>query len=604
MSIPAPEYTLITPRVVQGHLNRSHFNSELDQVFIRRIVPRKIDAEHHLVLPMRIIQGADGLPGTLEIAMSKPADMRAQDYLVKILQDESQGLNVLVRHVPEDAVRRAIDFVFGLGGKLDQDDQDELEFADEGNRAEDESAILVDKPTDLVSIRKLRQCLREAINSRTTDLHLEATKNGGRVRMRQDGRLVDHLANIQSGDYGQMISWLKIQARKDIAEKRLPQDGGFYITNAKRRVDVRFSSIPTIFGEKVVLRFLDSESDDHPARKGLGALINRPAYLGMLETALNTPEGIILVTGPTGSGKTTTLFGCLNYLRNKYGTEYNITTVEDPVEYRVEGVNHVEVKPEIGFTFASSLRSIVRQDPDFLMIGEIRDQATAEIAMQSALTGHLVLSTLHTNNALGAIPRLLDLGARPFMLASTIILLQAQRLIRRLCPSCGQRQTLTEDQVRDRLVKGGVLHRIDELVAGPVYKPFQEGDVRGCEVCENSGFKGRIAVMELLPVTPKIKELIENQASQIEMTKYATRQGFRLLVEDGLDCVKEGLTSLEEAIELAPSSYEQDALTQDDLTVGPATIVVNKASTANAIFEKPPARSSRPARSGKAITLD
>ncbi len=271
MSPLPPQFSLVTPKIAKGHLNRTHFASDLDQSFIRSVVPRKIDAENHLVLPMRIQAGIDGEPGTLEIAMSRPDDTRAQDYLVRILQEESLGLNVHVRQVPEEAIRRAIDFVFGLsGGSLAEQDDDEAD--DDNVRAEDETAILIDKPSDLVSIRKLRQCLREAINSRTTDLHLEATKTGGRVRMRQDGRLVDHLANIQSSDYNQMVSWLKIQARKDIAEKRLPQDGGFFITNANRRVDVRFSSIPTIFGEKVVLRFLDSESEDHPARKGLGAL--------------------------------------------------------------------------------------------------------------------------------------------------------------------------------------------------------------------------------------------------------------------------------------------------------------------------------------------
>lgn len=284
-----------------------------------------------------------------------------------------------------------------------------------------------------------------------------------------------------------------------------------------------------------------------------------PEFLQIFENALNTPEGIILVTGPTGSGKTTTLFGCLNYLRDKFGSEYNITTVEDPVEYRIEGVNHVEVKPEIGFTFASSLRSIVRQDPDFLMIGEIRDKDTAEIAMQSALTGHLVLSTLHTNNALGAVPRLLDLGAQPFMLASTVILLQAQRLIRKLCPKCGHNQTLTEKEIAEKLRHNGMMHRRDELMATPVYKPYHEGKRRGCDACENSGYKGRLAVMELLPIMPKMKELIERQASLLEMTQYAVSQGFRLLVEHGLDHVKEGTCSLDEALELTPSNYEHVA---------------------------------------------
>jgi type IV pilus assembly protein PilB len=327
-----------------------------------------------------------------------------------------------------------------------------------------------------------------------------------------------------------IVSRLKIMARLDIAEKRLPQDGRIKLRMAKgREMDFRVSSVPILYGEKIVLRLLDKSS----LQLDMTKLGFEPSSLEELNKAIHKPVGMILVTGPTGSGKTTTLYSVLSELNKE--TE-NIMTAEDPVEYNFMGINQVQMHDDIGLTFASSLRSFLRQDPDIIMVGEIRDFETAQIAIQAALTGHLVLSTVHTNDAPGTITRLVDMGIEPFLISSSIILVLAQRLARKICMECRE-QIKVHPQL---LIDLGVPP--DEAKTVPVYKG------KGCPICSNTGYKGRIGLYEVMPMKEEVKELILGRASASEIKKEAFRLGMRTLRQSGIHKVKEGQTTIEEVL--------------------------------------------------------
>jgi type IV pilus assembly protein PilB len=378
-------------------------------------------------------------------------------------------------------------------------------------------------------IKIVNGILIKAIKLGASDIHFEPYERTFRVRYRIDGVLRrDMSLPIQIKNA--MTSRLKIMARLDIAEKRLPQDGRIKLRLGKgREMDFRVSSIPTLFGEKVVLRLLDKSA----LQLDMTKLGFEESSLADLKAAIHKPVGMILVTGPTGSGKTTTLYSALSELNKE--TE-NIITAEDPIEYNFMGINQVQMHEEIGLTFASALRSFLRQDPDIIMVGEIRDFETAQIAVQAALTGHLVLSTVHTNDAPGTITRLIDMGIEPFLISSAVILILAQRLIRKICMDCREPIKVHPQLLIDLGIPP------DEVKSFPVYKG------KGCPICNNTGYKGRIGLYEVMPMKEEIKELVLSRASTSEIKKEAMRLGMKTLRQSGIMKIKDGVTTIEEVL--------------------------------------------------------
>ena len=378
-------------------------------------------------------------------------------------------------------------------------------------------------------IKIVNGILIKAIKLGASDIHFEPYERNLRVRYRIDGVLRrDMSLPIQIKNA--MTSRLKIMAKLDIAEKRLPQDGRIKLRMGKGgEMDFRVSSIPTLFGEKVVLRLLDKSA----LQLDMTKLGFEESSLADLKAAIHKPVGMILVTGPTGSGKTTTLYSALSELNKE--TE-NIITAEDPIEYNFMGINQVQMHEEIGLTFASSLRSFLRQDPDIIMVGEIRDFETAQIAVQAALTGHLVLSTVHTNDAPGTINRLIDMGIEPFLISSAVILILAQRLIRKTCMDC--REPI---KVHPQLL-------IDLGIPPDEVKSFQVYKGKGCSICNNTGYKGRLGLYEVMPMKEEIKELVLSRASNSEIKKEAIRLGMKTLRQSGISKIKDGVTTIEEVL--------------------------------------------------------
>jgi type IV pilus assembly protein PilB len=370
--------------------------------------------------------------------------------------------------------------------------------------------------------------LVQAIKDRASDVHVEPFEKGLRLRYRIDGVLVDATPPPKQMQLA-LASRFKIMSSLDIAERRLPQDGRMRVRVAGKDYDLRVSVMPTVHGEKIVLRVLD--------KTNLSASIDKlgldPDTFIQVKAAIDAPHGLILVTGPTGSGKTTTLYSALNELNNPI---YNIITVEDPVEFQIPGINQVPVKKEIGLSFANALRSILRQDPDIIMIGEIRDTETAEIAIEAALTGHQVLSTMHCNDAPGAIARLDDMGIAPFLISSSVILSCAQRLVRRICSHCKEPVTYPVKMYQDLNIDPGMFDGVT-LYRG-----------RGCERCKNSGYAGRMAIIEAMQITDEIRKLIIARANTREMAKIAIGQGMRTLRMVALDRAREGVSTLEQTL--------------------------------------------------------
>ena len=377
-------------------------------------------------------------------------------------------------------------------------------------------------------IKMVNQMIHHAVESGASDIHIEPFENRLKVRYRIDG-LLRETESPPAHTASAVVSRIKIMANLNIAERRLPQDGRLKVRVGGRLVDLRVSTIPTMYGESLVLRILQRDE----MALDFDPLGFSPEIKQTLLDILDKPHGILLVTGPTGSGKTTTLYAALKTLNTP---ERKIVTVEDPVEYNIEDVNQVQVKPKIGLTFANALRSIVRQDPDVIMIGEMRDQETARIAVQSALTGHLVLSTLHTNNAAGSISRLLDMGVEDYLLTSTVEAVLAQRLVRVLCPHCRQQYTPMEDIIR-LLRLAGISDENPVL-----YRAV------GCEQCDGIGYAGRIALIELMVMTDSLRHLIVTRADTTEIAKQSAKEGYPTMFHDGMRKAMDGITSVEEVI--------------------------------------------------------
>ena len=388
-----------------------------------------------------------------------------------------------------------------------------------------QTADLLAGDDDAPVIRFINGLIAEAVKLRGSDIHIEPQENSLLVRLRVDG-VLNEIHSLPSKIAPMLVSRIKVMARLDIAEKRLPQDGRISLSMGGRYIDVRVSTLPAQHGERVVLRLLDRDQTRHDiADLGMSA-----ENLAKLNTALQQPNGILLVTGPTGSGKTTTMYAALSILNDR---RRNILTVEDPVEYSLEGVGQTQVNSKVGMSFAAGLRAILRQDPDVVMVGEVRDVETAEIAVQASLTGHLVLTTVHTNSAVGAITRLRDMGVQSFLLASSIKLIAAQRLVRKLCDNCKQEfspDTATKKQV-------GIPDRDKRTLY----------DAVGCAACQHSGYVDRIGLYELVNVDKKLRQLIHDDASEQEIAAYALTQS-KTLAQSGFEQVLEGNTSLEEVL--------------------------------------------------------
>lgn len=391
----------------------------------------------------------------------------------------------------------------------------------------DDLERLSDRASDAPVIRLVDRLLTAAMDAGASDVHIEPSADAVKVRYRVDGLLQD--VEVLSARWAEPIaSRVKLLARLDIAEKRTPQDGRIRFSARGHSLDLRVATFPTLHGEAIVLRLLGQQT----VALALDALDLGSRGLADLRQALHSPHGIVLITGPTGSGKTTTLYAALNAIRRP---ELKIVTVEDPVEYTLEGVSQLQVKPEIGLTYGAALRSVLRNDPDVIMIGEIRDRETADIAVRAALTGHLVLATLHTNTAAGAVTRLLDLGVEDYLLASTLVLCAAQRLVRQLCPACARMTNTTEEE---RILMAGALD--------PRHVPGTLARAVGCPACRERGYAGRLPIFEALPIGPEERGLIRGFSSEAALAECARRKGAPSLWQHGMEQVRSAKTTLDE----------------------------------------------------------
>lgn len=461
----------------------------------------------------------------LTIATADPGDQQVADKIKFATQSsvdwviaEYDKLSKLVE-AQGASVAKAMDTIIG----------DDFEFNEEAEIApsetEEKSADVEDAPV----VKFLQKMLLDAFSMRASDLHFEPYEHTYRVRFRIDGELRE-IASPPIAIKEKLASRIKVISRMDISEKRIPQDGRMKLkVGADKVIDFRVSTLPTLFGEKIVIRILDPSS----AKLGIDALGYEPQEKEKLLNAINRPYGMVLVTGPTGSGKTVSLYTCLNIL-NQPGV--NISTAEDPSEINLPGVNQVNVNDKAGLTFAAALKSFLRQDPDVIMVGEIRDLETADIAIKAAQTGHLVLSTLHTNDAPTTLTRMLNMGIAPFNIASSVILITAQRLARRLCPHC----KAPADVPRKALIDAG--YAADDIDGSwTPYKPV------GCSAC-NNGYKGRVGIYQVMPITEDMQRIILKGGSALEIAEQASREGVRTLRQSGLHKVKLGITSLEEVL--------------------------------------------------------
>ncbi len=482
---------------------------------------RAEDARRFKVIPVAF--GETGLV----VAVSDPLDIDTIDSLSFLLQREIE----LVCTSPEK-IREALIKYYGTADEASDILQERIgEDVDLGLEIGEGAAVVEGDEADAPIIRMVSMLLIEAHRAGASDIHLEPLDKKFRVRFRIDGVLQEMQAppkRLQSA----IVSRIKIMTGSmSIAEKRLPQDGRIQVKIKKKPIDLRVSTLPTNHGESVVMRVLDKSS----LLLGLPELGFFSDDQEIFERLIKLPDGILLVTGPTGSGKTSTLYACLNYINKP---DRKIITVEEPIEYQMNGINQVQVNHDIGMTFPAALRSILRQAPNIIMIGEIRDLETASIATNASLTGHLVFSTLHTNDAPSAVARLIDIGVQPFLVASSVRAMMAQRLVRRLCPNCKQPGELSETELRALRIEAGQLR--DAQVMKPV----------GCDQCRNTGYKGRMGIFEIFIIDDEVRHMINKRSSTLTLRQRARELGMRTLREDGVRKVLAGLTSAEEVISI------------------------------------------------------
>jgi type IV-A pilus assembly ATPase PilB len=482
------------------------------------------DARRYQALPIALRNGI------LTVAIGDPMGMQAMDDLTYKLQREIEFVcaspqeirKLVVKHYgsAEDAANELLK----EAGQSKRSDATEDEEDDDG-------------PGDAPVIKLVSMILLEAHTNRASDIHIEPLEHKLRIRFRIDG-VLQEMQPPPKKLHGAIISRLKIMSKSmSIAEKRIPQDGRIQIKVGDNAIDLRVSTIPTVHGESVVMRILDKTS----LLLGLPDLGFLSDDQAKFEQCINLPDGIILVTGPTGSGKTTTLYGCLNYMNKP---DRKLITVEDPVEYQMNGINQVPVNTSIGMTFPAALRSILRQAPNIIMIGEIRDSETASIAVNASLTGHLVLSTLHTNDAPSAIARLVDIGVKPFLVSSSVRAIVAQRLVRRLCPHCKLPSELSDYELQTLQIDPGQIRQAS------VMRPV------GCERCRGRGYRGRMGIFEMFIIDDEVRNMVNNNASTIALRQRARELGMRTLREDGVRKVLAGMTTAEEVISTTMSDLD------------------------------------------------
>ncbi len=498
---------------------------------IADLLPREV-IQNHKLLPIARLENK------LFVAMVDPLNVLAIDDVRRLTKLEVSPLITSEKAIFDkltvlDAAKGAsMEDIIQDAQKQSDDEAENIEQVKES--IEQVNLDQLAASTEEAPVIKLANLiLVQAIKDRASDIHIEPFEKNIRLRYRVDGALLDATPPPKQMQLA-LISRLKIMGNLDIAERRLPQDGRMRVKVGGKDFDLRISIMPTVHGEKVVLRVLD--------KSNLSASIDKlgldPDTFEQVKTAIDAPHGLILVTGPTGSGKTTTLYSAINELNSPV---YNIITVEDPVEFQIPGINQVPVKKEIGLTFANALRSILRQDPDIIMIGEIRDTETAEIAIEAALTGHQVLSTMHCNDAPGAIARLDDMGIAPFLISSSVILACAQRLMRRICSHCKEPVEYPQRMFQDLNIDPAMFD------GSPLYRG------RGCDRCKNSGYSGRLAIIEGMTISDEIRKLIISRANTREMGKVAIGQGMRTLRMVALDRVREGFSTLEQVLLLTSS---------------------------------------------------
>lgn len=503
-------------------------SAEVDLEVVKSF-PQKLIYRHNL-FPLQRVNGS------LTVATCDPLDLYALDEagsatglsIVPVVSEKSEIARLMKKHLGVGS-----ETVEGLMAAKEEEDNDAIQLLED---IETDGSELSEMAQEASVIRLVNEILVEAIDSRASDVHIESQASGILIRYRIDGILHEQPVPPEINRFqAAIISRLKIMARLNIAEKRLPQDGRIKLRVHGREIDIRLSVIPMIHGEGLVMRVLDKGAMKFDLQ-GLGM---DPHTYGLFSKIIRLPHGIVLVTGPTGSGKTTTLYSSLLEIRSP---ENKIITTEDPVEYQLDGINQIQVHTKIGLTFAASLRSILRHDPDIVLVGEIRDQETAENAIQASLTGHLVFSTLHTNDAAGAFTRIVDMGIEPFLVSSTVEGIMAQRLLRRLCPECKEPYTpATEDMPND--------FPWEKLDGQPLYRN------RGCRTCRNVGYAGRMGIYELLVTNEEIKALAHDRVSTWDIKQAALKAGMRTLRMDGWDKAIAGSTSVDEVLRVTKGDH-------------------------------------------------
>jgi general secretion pathway protein E len=529
---PLEEY-LVQENLVPAEAMAQAIATQLGLPYIDKITEQMADPKLMSKIPFNFLRANEVAPvkmeGKIYLMTANPLNYQAIDEVNMMLDDKAQ-LAISTEQIINEGVNR---FYPVEGTKEMMDDLAEEEEASENTLefGEMEETDILGMGQEAPIIKLVNHILLQAVKREASDIHIEPYEKEIQVRYRIDG--VMHIAftppkRVQSA----LISRIKIMANMNIAEKRLPQDGRIQIKVADKTIDIRVSVLPTTFGERIVMRLLD-KSKTFGELQDLGFSEHD---LKVITAGIDRPNGIILVTGPTGSGKTSTLYSILSKLNKP---EVNIITVEDPVEYQIAGINQVQVNAKVGLTFAIALRSILRQDPDIIMIGETRDFETAQIAIQASLTGHLVLSTLHTNSAPGAITRLIDMGIEPFLISSTVSSVIAQRLVRKLCDKCKVKYTPSPELIHSLGITP------EEASSITFYEP------KGCPECGDTGYKGRIAIFEVMGMTPEVAALTMERADTKVIEKEAEKQGMTLLVQDGVQKIKEGLTTIDEVLSVA-----------------------------------------------------
>jgi type IV pilus assembly protein PilB len=505
-------------------LTENQISESLSQQFGRPYINLSnypVKPEIVTMVPVKLVQRYAIIPFDLKedillVAASDPGNLEAIDAIRKITRKELE-----IYFATDDDIQFMVNRFYGQKRLAEQASFLKAESEAEAAAANEPISVSEDVPV----VKFLNTLLNNAFRDRASDIHIEPGEMNLRIRFRIDGSLYEIMEDVSLNFHSPIVSRIKVMANLDIAEKRVPQDGRVPIEVDGKKADLRVSIIPSNFGEKVVLRILYKQSQ-LLSLDGLGL---EESDRDVIEDILSYPYGLIFVSGPTGSGKTTTLYAFLNRLNSVHK---NLMTLEDPIEYVLPGVTQVNIQPKVGLTFANGLRSFLRQDPDVVMVGETRDEETAQITVQAALTGHLVLSTIHTNDAVGVVSRLINMNIEPYLIASSLVGVVAQRLVRRICPKCKEPHELSNNFIR--------LHHLPENV--------QYFHGKGCEFCKNTGFLGRIGLYEILKINDDLREAVVNRSSQAIIREIGIKNGMRLLSESGLSMVKNGITTIEEVL--------------------------------------------------------